>query len=195
MTVVTPQQYREQTGDVTHFWTEIEQWLTVAQGLVEDALRRFLESEERTEQLVVHRADCGAVAVYPHAYPVTAITGDGWTLEFGGRRARLGAGWPYDMLIEPYTYRSDRRTLDVTYTGGYTVATLPATLRRAIIDVAKAVSTSSVRRNPMLVGASSVTQGDTAISYFDRDLPGGMDDLEDLVPGIGQRLRGWINRL
>jgi hypothetical protein len=185
MTVVTPQQYREQTGDTTHFWSEIATWLASAQELVESALQRLLESEERTETMRAQASRTYAV-LYPAAWPVTVVP-DGYATEYDGRRIRTrSTGW--DMLIEPWDWATEPvRTL--TYTGGYTSATLPAALRAAIIDVARLGAVAGLT-GPYPANASSVRLGDAAVTFFDASAQAS-DLLEQMVPGLAGRLRPW----
>lgn len=187
MTVVTPQQYREQTGDTTHYWSEILGWLTRAQSLVEGRLARLLESAERTEDMTIERNDCRSLVLYPSAYPVTVVP-SGYRIEFG--RRVVGGVWPWDMLVEPFS--TSTLTASLTYTGGYTTATLPAALRDAIIDVARAQSTVG-DASVYPADASSVRLGDAAVTFFDRERSG--STLDSLVPGLTARIDGYRNRL
>lgn len=192
MAVVTPQQFREQTGDTTHFWSEIAVWLSDATQRVGEALRRQLESDARTERMkaepVRSSLYCSwSAAFYPSAYPVTAVADSRYVIEYSGRRIRGGVAY-WDMLVEPYA--SSETWVDVTYTGGYDETTLPATLRRAIIDLAQAVGVPSARVD---ASVASKSQGDSSISYFNTSGTT-LDDLEIHVPGLSSRIDGYRNR-
>jgi hypothetical protein len=95
----------------------------------------------------------------------------------------------FDMIVE--TILPEAHFCNVTYKGGYTADTVPATLRGFIIDIAQAIqnhATPNVSELPpgaisMSVGDVSITYGGTANEYLD-----------DLIPGIGTRLKGWVKR-
>lgn len=200
MTLVTPQDYRDQTGDTTHYWSELEPVLADAQAMVEAALGRMLEAVERTLTLPVHRTRQGGGVVYPPAYPVTAVVSPPTAvIEYAGRRIRLGSSWwPWSMLVEPVGYSAEGPPVaDVTFTGGYTPSTLPAPLRRAIVDVTRAKLAereAAEAGGVSLAGAQSVRFADAAVTYFARPTAAGaMASLDGLVPGIAARLAPWRN--
>lgn len=147
--LVTVGRYRSVTGDTTSTEADITEALAEAQTLLEDALRRPLEEAERTERLRVLDG-----RVYPSATPIS----DGGALTVEGDA--LTGATPVTSLVG--ITDSDHAT--VTYTGGYTTATVPRCIERDIAWAAHAVlRPSSVAAVP--VGATSVRLGDAAVTY------------------------------
>ncbi len=124
MAVVTPQQYRDRTGDTTHYWTEIEQWLADAQEIVEEALGRQLDLAERTETLPVARVSSTCGRAWPAAMPITAVSVG--TITDEGEA----------VLVDLADIDRPGWTVALTYTAGWTSETVPAAIGRMIIDVA-----------------------------------------------------------
>lgn len=168
--------YRVHTGDQDSPASAVTAALVEGQSLLEEHLRRLLESTSRTNDFPIH-ADG---RVYPNAYPITSasLTIDG--------RALLGAeadSGPFTGVFESTTPK--RAT--VTWTGGFTPTTLPVTLEHAIYELAEAKVTGA---EPVPVGATSVRLGDAAVT-FDGPTSGGIDAL---VPGLADRVAKYRNR-
>lgn len=158
--------YKAITGDLASSPEAFASAASSAQDLLEDALDRvgLLESAVRTESMPV--SDSGYV--YPTATPVTVA--DGWTIRDNsllGGRTDLGEWVGLIGSDEPaYT--------DVTYTGGYTWATLPEYARRDLASATWALlhppDLSSTTATP--AGASSVSVDDVSISWGAGGAPG-----------------------
>lgn len=150
--LVTVSRYQLITGDTTSATATVEDALEDAQGLAEEFLRRELTSQERTESLQVYPG----ARVYPSVTPITAADGydiDGYSL----------IGVAPDLSPFPFDPPSSRGVMgSVTYTGGYSAATLPKTIERVI------ARTAYQQLHPETLqpaGATSIRLGDAAITY------------------------------
>jgi hypothetical protein len=178
---VTVAGYRLRTGDNTSDGGAVSGSLVEAESLMEEELRRELPSESRSEAMIIH--DCDG-RMYPKAWPITVCTTntiDGRTLLGGSPDLGTWLG-----LID--TDYSVTRRATITYTGGFTAATLPVTLAHAIYDLARALVADA---SPIPVGATSVSVGDVSVSYGSPSSSGGIDAL---VPGLGARVAKYRNR-
>ncbi len=156
--LVTVDRYRQLTSDITTADADLEPALADAQRLIEEHLRRPLESAQRTETLRLY-----GNKVYPAATPITAAPYrilDGVALS-DVSVPLVWTGWQ-DFISK----------IEVTYTGGYTAATVPAELAEAIAtatlqrlrlqaDQQQAPSTDSAIPR----GASSVSVGDAKVTF------------------------------
>ena len=131
--------YRRLTGDTASTPEAVIAALADAQALLQDALRRPLESAQRVEAVRVW-ADGLA---YPLATPITVVPA-GMTVEGHGVR-----GVPYEGLLGV-----------LTYTGGWTALTLPMTLTAALSVVAYDL----LHPDRSLVGARSYAVGDVSVT-------------------------------
>lgn len=184
---VTVAGYRLRTGDATSLSSAVSAAIEEAEEMLEEELRRGLANEERTETLRIYptygeTVDLWAWSgrVYPRAWPITAST-----LVIDGR-ALFGAtpdNHPFTGIVEPVV--TPRAT--ITYTGGFTAATLPVTLAQAIYDLAKPLAQEEA---PALVGASSMRVGDVSVTYTETPSTG----IDALVPGLSLRIRRYRNR-
>lgn len=148
--------------------------LAEAQRLVEEYLGRQLEEDERTEELMIGRAG----VVYPSAVPIASVSvPSGTTI-----RGHTIEGISPDEVFEVWP----GGTATVTYIGGFTYATLPASIRRRIAFEAYAILTvdPSVPAN-----ARSVSVGDAAITYDTSSGAGG-----ELSAATMRALRPWKKR-
>lgn len=169
--------YRVRTGDDGSTDTAVSGALVESESLMEEELRRLLPSASRSETMILD--DLGRV--YPKAWPITACA----TNVIDGR-AILGAVPDINQFVALIgTWVTPRATL--TYTGGFTAATLPVTLAHALYDLAQGVIAD---RSPMLVGATSVTVGDVSVG----GLPAAADGIDAYVPGLSRRVRKYRNR-
>lgn len=177
---VTIADYRVQTGDTTGVASAVSAALVEAEGLIEDVLRRKLASQERTGTFKIYQDG----KIYPDAYPVSSSA-----LEIWGR-ALLGAAPDGGPFVGVWSEISPPLGT-VTWTGGYTAPDgaypLPATLRRGIYALAKALQSAS----PTITGATSVSLGDASIT---RASPTSDTELDAYVPGLTRRLAPYRNR-
>lgn len=203
VSLVTEAQYRQATNDNDTLSSDVLYHLVEAQSLVEEYLRRQLTSMERTEPAPIWSdPTSGRTYVYPLATPITAIPASAtYTVQFEG--AALGGvastevdwgwwgwSWAYGGLF--FSSDAPPPLATIVYTGGYTSATLPVTLRRAIARVALALSRVTPAAT-LVAGAASLRVGDVSITK-----PGGgaadATELDTLVPGISATLRKWRRR-
>jgi len=120
--MVSEATYRRLTGDTTTASAAVVAALTDAQRMLEDALRRPIGSDVRTEAVVLWSDGL----VYPIVQPVTAVPA-GATIHGAGVRG----GW---VILADGT-----RTL--TYTGGWIEATAPMRIVAAICHAARDILT------------------------------------------------------
>lgn len=190
MSVVTIDQYRRQTGDITTSDDDAASAIAEAQEMVEDFLCRPLELMERTE--VCEIAQSGFV--YPVATPIDSVSVPTDTQIIDGQYITTqGDDYPDPSGFQAWEdrrYMPSHRTprTSITYVGGWTSDTLPATLRRAICDLIGALTAP---QSAMVSGASSVSLGDASIS-FGTSAP--VKELDTLVPGITLRIQGYRRR-
>lgn len=153
--LVTVDRYLTLTGDQAHGPSEIQDALDDAQVAIEEYLRRPLTSQARTETLRIYRGN----RVYPSATPISAAT----DYDIVGN-ALVGAtadeGPVFITDVSDYPQRAT-----VTYTGGYTAATLPKVLERAIADTAYDALNPSSSSASFPAGATSVRLGDAAVTF------------------------------
>ena len=119
--------------------------LDVAQSLVEEQLRRKLTSATHTQTLPVrYLARYGRYGCFPQHAPVTSVSApasaevrDGTVVLLSAAESWLGSevinGWDVDDDY-PASY-----FVSLTYVGGYTEQSLPATLALAICKLASAL--------------------------------------------------------
>lgn len=171
MTLLTEADYRSISGDTTSLSADVTAALATGQQLLEEWLRRPLELLERTEQVRIH-ADGRA---YPSATPIQAVSVPSWAVVMDGTTvlslfADQNPLW--DILVEPYRYGpggaggqfdTTMRPSTITYTGGFTSATLPRKLRQAIADLAQVELTTF---SPVTAGVKQATVGDTSVTYM-----------------------------
>lgn len=164
--LVTFESYRDITGDRLTDEALVTARCEEAQGLLEEATHRYLEEDDRIETLPMDRYGL----VYPHAYPVTALTSTGSIFDDVSIR-----GVQPDDLADWSVWNPDPPVATIAYTGGYTAVTAPRKLLRAIAQLAQALSVL----NPLPQGATSASVGDVAVT-FARATEG----LGALVPGL-----------
>lgn len=176
---VTIRQYRLHTGDETNGDAECSGVLLEAESLINDELRRFLASDERTGTFSIYPDG----RLYPNAYPITAAD-----LMIEGRALVGGTpdGGPFVGVWEPST--STRST--VTWTGGYNADTLPLTLEHALYDLAAALLAPAPILTGVPGGTTAASVGDVSVTVDPRS-GGGVDAY---VPGLSDRVRRYQNR-
>jgi hypothetical protein len=183
VSVVTVAEYRALTGSAAGTDAAVQAALDETEALVAEYLRRPLAEAERTETLVV-RADG---TVWPSATPVESVSEPAGAAVQGGTLIEVGgtAFGPYFVTEGPWPGAK----ATVTYVGGWSSATLPATVRRAIVTAAKAAlegdTLALAARGP--VTAEAV--GDVSRSYAAPVGGGG----SALPAGVVQGLR-WYRR-
>lgn len=177
MTLLDVATYQRFTHDLTTNTSSATGALVDAQAYIEDELRRPLESMVRTEDCYV---EWGGIVpnngrVYPKAWPIT----DTSSLDTAGYSLLLpDNGDDNTILVEAQSsnvgdmpgpfyglgYNPDYRTLlTITYTGGYTLATLPVTLARAIAEAA--FTLTRVPDSAVPIGAVNVAVGDVRVGF------------------------------
>ncbi len=158
--LVTVETYRRITGDSTTAENDVESALADAQSLIEESLDRvgILESAEHTETAVVVRG-----RVYPLATPVTEAD---YTIRDNGRVLVDVDEFTNGLVVAGDTYEYLPR-IEITYTGGYTSATLPLTLAQAICQTAHRQLHPTTAVDSSIIGAKSVRIGDASITYSD----------------------------
>lgn len=182
MDIVTVADYRTFTCDMSTPDPTVSARLEVAVGLVNEGTQRFLQYDTYTESLGV---DTNWL-VYPSGVPIDSVTSPSGAQEMFGGYALGGADvnfW-WDPVVGPIDWwRLDPFTT-VTYTGGYTYATLPPGLRLIICDVALAIGS----RSPVLTGAAvqSASVGDVSVSYVSGGT--GSGSVDGILPGTSRRL-------
>lgn len=196
--LLTYTEYRVITGDTTSTASAVTGALLEATNLIEELLSRTLEYGTVTESLQVTQTGLA----FPTCVPVQTISAASeasGSILYGGYAINIKSGpsATFDMIIE----RTQVATLfpfdshvNFTYTGGYTTATLPTTIKRAIARVANGLLTATNyaggAQRP--VGAGSVSMGDISISYTSKgNLTGSAYAIDELVPGIVFSLREY----
>lgn len=150
--LVTYEAYVRVTGDSTTDASAVAEALADAQERVEEELERPLELAERTEVLELING-----RVYPRATPITEAI---WPID-GYSLTNISS----DFVIEPFDSLTTRVT--ITYTGGYTIETLPRRLRDGIIQAAY-TALHRPQVSVQYIGAESIRQGDVSITYGSR---------------------------
>lgn len=174
---VTIDDYRVTTGDTTTASAAVSAALLEAESLLKEELRRQLASEERTKAFKIWPDG----ALYPDAWPITAAE-----LTIVGNRTLVGASPDETPFIGVWPTESSPPMATITWTGGFTAATLPATLRRLLYDAAKAILSDS----PVPVGFDSASVGDVSVSRSTSS----SGSLESVLPGASERVGKYRNR-
>lgn len=179
--VVPLGRYRIVTLDEASDSDEVLAALATAQAVVEEYLRRPLLRTSRTETL---RLDKNG-RVYPAATPIT-VAPEGLTILDGSAIANptpdAGPIWRGTGLTD-YPVEAT-----ITYTGGFTAATLPKTIERHIAWLAyEQLHVGALVGVP--AGATSVSLGDARVSF---DRPTGAS--VSLSAVAKRELRPWRRR-
>lgn len=178
--------YRRITQDTAADDASVTAALADAQGLLEESLRRrgVLETGTRTEVCRVYNMQQSLLFIgglcYPQATPITAVSSPAG-VTFTDSEIRGVSGTVFDLVTDMV---NEYPEVTVTYVGGWTAATLPGTLMRALCLVAReclAVPASAS-------GALSVRLGDAGVSYRHDQTPSTAIDAILNAPGI-QRWR------
>jgi len=178
---ISVQAYRDHTGDRSTAGTSVTGALVEAEGLLEEQLNRSLAWAERTKTFTFYPDG----RIYPDAWPITEAD-----LYIEGR-ALLGAMPDRTVFIGYFPTRPPNR-MTITWTGGFDDGTnsarLPYTLANALYEVAQALASD---RQPIPVGATSVSVGDVSVGF---SAPAGGGGLDALVPGVSNRIKAYRYR-
>lgn len=178
--LVTVSRYQVITLDTTSAASAVSAALGRAQDEVEEYLRRPLSSEERTETL---RLSLNGRA-YPAATPITAVSSPSTASILDG--AAIYSVTPDSGPVWPGVDAGDfPAEVTVTYTGGFSASTLPATIEDEIAWLAyRKLHVSALAAVP--AGATSARVGDVAVTYAGPTDPGA-----SLSRSGEKRLRPW----
>lgn len=191
MSLLSYETYVRLSGDATTASADAEAAMDDAVSMLDDVLNRSLVEAERTEQVRI--GPTGHVT--PRAVPITAVPaeaayqiGTSHELRFvtyaGDAPFFDTLDWRYFDYDNDYPARWARTTL--TYTGGFTEATLPFRLKKAICLLAQAFVT-----DPTGLVDSQVTNktvGDVSISFSPQEAEGIVDHF---VPGLWCTIQGF----
>lgn len=192
MSVVTIDQYRAITHDDSSDDATVQDNLDQIEAIVEDFLDRPLALAERTEECIVYPKG----RLFPDVTPIISVASPAGLINRGGYRLD-GAVPFYDFLIEPLTYEDTRirrgeNRVELTYTAGWTDATIPETMKRMIARLAQRLNQAGTTAQ-FPAGATSVSLGDASISFA---VPTGeAGELDTLLPGATRTLKKWKRRV
>lgn len=165
--IVSVSTYRHFTHDTTTSDDDVTTAIADGIEVVEEILRRPLESKERTEDVYIEwrgNAPYGGY-MYPLATPITAVPSGysilGDAIVLGS--ATLTVGDLPGPFFDYENINDARSIMSITYTGGWTADTLPMSLTRAICEAAFGLTRPFNSSVP--IGATSVKVGDVAVSY------------------------------
>lgn len=182
MSLLTYQRYLAITGDTTSASATILDRISEAQELLEEELGRvgFLEDDgqDKTERLLIQADSALGFVVYPSAIP---ITDPGDYTQAGA----VLAGASPDAVPSPFSSAGQWAT--VTYRGGYTPATVPASIERDLAWAAYHLARPSLVTS-VPAGATSVRLGDAAVTYA-QPAGGGMHGVSWSKPTLRHRKR------
>lgn len=195
MSVLSYDRYVVLSGDTATASASVEAAIVEAEGLVIEFLRRPLAEGTYTDHLFVEYDGF----VYPKAVPIASVPVSASYEVYDTvaiRNVDSGIG---DFTVEGYertvpgSYQVHRPKAAVTYTGGWTSASLPFSVARTIARLAYAIA------NPRPLsddsgGATSKSLGDASVSYGPGGAAGdapGRDMIEALAPGAVSALDGY----
>lgn len=149
--ILTVDSYRSITGDTTTAASAVSARIEEAIEILEDYLDRPLESDERTESMRPDRHG----RLWPRATPIT----DSGDYEADGLALIGTLPWPQGFI-------DSTTAIDVTYTGGWTEATLPSSIARDLAFAAYRLEhPPSIDTTTYPAGATSVRLGDAAVTF------------------------------
>lgn len=209
MTLLDRLTYRQMTGDLNNPDDQVDAALITAQQQLEEALNRgyvdnnsasptfqqwlgALEYGTRTETIRLHfdgRAYPLAIPIYSVSDPPSVIVRDDYVM---GIIPTANPLW--DILYEPYRFGPGGSGGDfdttlpigsLTYTGGYTLSTLPRKLRQAIADLALVELTIF---SPTLANVTEAVVGDVHVTYAEAP------DRAGITAAILNEVRGFKRR-
>ena len=158
--LISVDRYRVITGDSSTAATAVSAAVETAGDLLGEELGwpGGVESAERTETLGVLEG-----RVYPSAVPITVAAG--FTID---GHALRGATPQWADIFEDV---DGAPVATVTYTGGWTSATVPASVERDVAWAARALLNPAEALS-VPAGATSVRLGDASVSYGRPQSPG-----------------------
>lgn len=185
--------YQRLSGDTTTLEATANAAMLDAEALLQDVLNRTLPLGTYTERVKISPSG----HVTPRAIPLVSIPASadyqiGTDAEL--RFVSLSGTPFFDTLDWRYLdydndYPATWARVVLTYTGGYTEATMPFTLKRAICVVASRMNTDSSWTDPTLitrtVGDVSVTRSSAMASAM----------VDSLVPGLSATIRAYYRHV
>lgn len=191
--LITDSYYRLVTHDYETAASAVEVAVGAVTGLLDDACSRKLIEQERTEACLIIEGPPGIYKVYPDAYPITSCSAPTGAQVAINQRYIAVPSPLYDPILADTDLGDGWASL--TYVGGFTESTCPASLKLLIAELAYALGHSGVGgTSGVPAGATSVRLGDAAITFGTGDSTGALATLERLVPGCGPRVSGWRKR-
>ena len=177
--LVSVEVYRDVTGDSSTPEATVAARLLRAQRKVETFLRRPLPLLQRTERLRLRHSPGygvfgGGWTAYPAATPVLSAVG----LSVQGNAVVGASGAWLSWWDDGDQYA------DVTYTGGWSAATLPEPIVEAICRTAQAAGQTAA----VPAGATSVRNGDVAVTFAAGAAGAQLD------PAVTSALRPYVRR-
>lgn len=175
--------YRRLVKDTTSSDADVTTALDEAQQLFEEMTSRNFEQAQRTEVMRLYYNG----RVYPKAFPISDVANSPGAV-IDGASIILGYGFQYATGVNPFVSGFGADTTNyqpqvtMTYTGGYTDATMPMEVKRAVAQMAyNALNPVTLVGVP--VGANNVRVGDLSVSG--KDLSG----MDVLTPRIRKTIR------
>jgi len=202
VSLVSELYYRTLTGDYTTAASAIEANLDEAEGLLGEYLQRTLPYGTYTERLKLWPDR----VVYPSAIPLSSVPAsanyqiyDEATMMNVTSDDIPAFDWPVvPYLDQPWPasrgseYETHYSYATVLYTGGFTSETLPITLRRAIVKLARALPLAFAA-TAKIAGAGMTRVGDVQVNYNKAELEAIIDQY---VPGLSKEVHGYrLDRL
>lgn len=185
--IVSVQDYRDITKDLSTVDGDVERALKNAQDSAERHTKRAFDEAEGTETLRIYANG----RLLPKRYPVTEVTAPTSATPDGDAINIVGhLGWYDTNMLINRTERSaylEYDTMEVTYTGGYTVETAPYDLKAIICEIAQR------NMNPTTLvgvpgGATSLGSGAGSVSGFR------LAGFSSLTPALKAALDEFKNR-
>lgn len=156
--LLTHARYQVLTGDTTTASAAFEVAASAAQDMLEDELGRIglLESGVKSERLpLVWDGTLGGWAVFPTAVPIT---------DAGADHTAQGAALVGVVIdASPFAFGDPAGYSTVSYTGGYSTATVPAYMERDLAAATKVLLDPV--GTPVPAGATSIRLGDAAVTF------------------------------
>lgn len=182
--LVTPADYAWITLDTTSTTPAVTGALSDALGLVQDYTGRQLVHGTYTETLRIYRNSC----VYPTATPIDSVSSPNVDLvSIQGAGVFIGYFDPTPVVNYGDWGAAIPPQAKITYVGGYTDATLPMKLKRALCRIAYNILHPAVLTG-VPGGVNSVHVGDVGYAAAGSQPLRTMDPLDD---GVRADLKGY----
>lgn len=182
--LVTPEDYLPVTGDGSQEQSTVQAALDSALGIAQDILGRQLVKGDYVEILKVYQDG----KIYPSATPITSIASpnvDGIVIQGAG--VYIGYYDPTPVVADQGWLAGIPPQVTVSYNGGFTAATLPEKLKRALCRIAF----NSLHPSPLVgvpANANAVHVGDVGFSAS-----GPLHTLDPVDDGIRRDLSSYRN--